>query len=161
VLFFYPILAQKPLLQGLSRTFSRKGIPNQLHSSPCKQARKAKLLPAPVFLTPPRSKWRILELCQIVCLGLLQPLDHSSQTYAVLRPSAIAVFANRYIRATDSGNGFKRFLLANKRSKFIAQVLKVFYLLLKLWQLFSFPCQLFCAASDQFLQIGLKFLIHT
>ena len=26
VLFFYPIVAQKPLLQGLSRTFSQKGI---------------------------------------------------------------------------------------------------------------------------------------
>ena len=66
VLFFYPIVARKPLLQGLSRTFSRKGILNQLHFSLRKQAWKAKLLSAPVFFTPPLSKWCILEFCQIV-----------------------------------------------------------------------------------------------
>ena len=66
VLFFYPMVAQKPLLQGLSQTFSRKGILNQLHFSLCKQAWKAKLLSAPVFFTPPLSKWYILEFCQIV-----------------------------------------------------------------------------------------------
>ncbi len=60
VLFFYPMVVQKPLLQGLFRTFSRKGILNQLHFSLRKQARKAKLLSVPVFFTPPRSKWRIV-----------------------------------------------------------------------------------------------------
>ena len=74
VLFFYPMVVQKPLLQGLFRTFSRKGILSQLHFPSCKQARKAKLLSAPVLFTPPRSKWRILEFCQIV-LRLFQFLD--------------------------------------------------------------------------------------
>ena len=71
VLFFYPMVAQKPLLQGLSLTFSRKGILRQIYFSLRKQARKEKSLSAPVLFTPPRSKWRILEFCQIVCLGLL------------------------------------------------------------------------------------------
>ena len=78
VFFFYPIVAQIPLQQWLSRTFSRKGILNQLLFSLRKQARKAKSLSAPVLFTPPRSKWRIPEFYQIVYLGFLQPLDHSA-----------------------------------------------------------------------------------
>ena len=50
VLFFYPMVVQKPLLQWFSRTFSRKSILSQLHFALRTQARKAKLLSAPVFL---------------------------------------------------------------------------------------------------------------
>ena len=53
ILFFYPMVAQIPLQQGLFWTFSRKGILRRFHFSLCKQARKAKLLSAPVFFTPP------------------------------------------------------------------------------------------------------------
>ena len=68
VLFFYPMVARKPLLQGLSRTFSRKGILNQLHFSLRKQAWKAKLLSAPVFFTPPLSKWNFLSFVKLLLI---------------------------------------------------------------------------------------------
>ena len=82
VLFFYPIVARKPLLQGLSRTFSRKGILNQLHFSLRKQAWKVKLLSAPVFFTPPLSKWCILEFCQIFSLSKHVAITSSPSTRA-------------------------------------------------------------------------------
>ena len=161
VLFFYPMVVQKPLLQGLFWTFSRKGILRRFHFSLCKQARKAKLLSAPVFFTPPRSKWYILEFCQIVCLGLLQPLAQSAQTYTVLQPGAITVFVNWHICATGSSNQFASAFLTNKRGQFTAQVLKSLHLFLKFRQLFRFPCQFFCTARDQFFQIGVQLLHYS
>ena len=161
VLFFYPMVVRKPLLQWFSRTFSRKSILSQLHFALRTQARKAKLLSAPVFFTPPRSKWYILEFCQIVCLGLLQPLAQSAQTYTVLQPGAITVFVNWHICATGSSNQFASAFLTNKRGQFTAQVLKSLHLLLKFRQLFRFPCQFFCTARDQFFQIGVQLLHYS
>ena len=39
VLFFYPMVAQIPLRQGLSQTFFRKGIADQFQFLSCTQAR--------------------------------------------------------------------------------------------------------------------------
>ena len=118
------------------------------------------MLSAPMFFTPPRSKWRILEFCQIVCLGLLQPLDQSAQTNAVLQPSAIAIFIDWHIRATGSSNEFACFFIADKSSKFIAQILKLFHLRFEFRHFFRCPCKFFCAPCDQFLQVRLKYFIR-
>ena len=84
VLFFYPMVAQIPLSQGLSLTFSRKGILRQIYFSLRKQARKAKLLSAPAFFTPPRSKWRILEFCQIFSFSKHADITSSPSTRAAI-----------------------------------------------------------------------------
>lgn len=49
------------------------------------------MLSAPVLFTPPRSKWRILEFCQVVRSRLLQPAEYSSQTYAIFHAGTTAV----------------------------------------------------------------------